>query len=399
MRAGNDRVLHFRCTCGAPRRPNLVECHVREGIQTVTPIGQWTGLEARALRRALRLSVRGFADHLGVAVRTVAKWEAGGTAITPRPDSQAILDTTLERSDDEAKARFALLAGTVAWPGPEPTRGNGQHFSVNQNYDSWADDLERAVICLSRQDFRFAIILIERWLKRVDDDRLDEHGLYLHARSLTLLGDAQRDQGVIVGPLSASSAYRQAHRRYAQLDLPRRAAQVELSLAIVAEMCGHLEPSAVRYRVLSSDERLDGRDRAHARLWVGTALTKAKQYEPAISAIMGATQDFETLEEPEDWSVAHQKLALVYLAAGDLTRASQYIDIALANRLRESPLQQVRLDTAYAHILLSDRGTREEGSSVLNQAEQTAVRYGLSHQLQSIERIGELARESAPVKA
>jgi transcriptional regulator with XRE-family HTH domain len=365
---------------------------VRKGIRIVTPVSQWTGQEARALRRALRLSVRAFADRLGVAARTVAKWEAGGAAITPRPDSQAILDTALERADDEVKARFVLLTGTVAWPSPEPVSGNGQRFTGSPNYDSWADDLERAVVCLSRQDFRFATILIERWLKRVDEERVDERGLYLHARSLTLLGDAQRDQGVIVGPLSASSSYRQAHRRYMQLDLPGRAAQVELSLTIVAEMSGRLELSAGRYRDLAADERLDGRDRARSRLWVGTALTKAKQYEPAISAIMRATQDFEILEEPEDWSVSHQKLALAYLAAGDLTRASQYIDVALANRLRESPLQQVRLDTAYAHILLSDRGTREEGAAVLSRAEQMAVRYGLSHQLQSIERIGRLTQ-------
>jgi transcriptional regulator with XRE-family HTH domain len=373
-------------------RPTWLNALVREGIQTVTPIGQWTGHEARALRRALRLSVRTFADHLGVAVRTVAKWEAGGAAVCPRPDSQAILDTALERADDEAKARFALLAGITASPPTEPEPRNGYHLPTSTAYDSWTDDLERAVICLSRQDFRFATILIERWLKRVERQRLDEYGVYLHARSLTLLGDAQRDQGVIVGPLSASSAYRQAHQRYARLDLPRRAAQVELSLTIVAEMSGKLELSAGQYRELADDERLDGRDRARARLWVGTALTKARQYEPAISAIATATQDFETLEEPEDWSVAHQKLALAYLAAGDLNRAAQYIDIALVNRLRESPLQQVRLDTAYAHILLSDRGTREEGSTVLNRAEQMAVRYGLSHQLQSIERIGQLAQ-------
>jgi len=363
------------------------------------PVVQWTGQEARALRRALRLSVRGFADHLGFAPRTVAKWEAGGAAICPRPDSQAALDTALERADDEVKARFALLAGITALAPTEPEPRNGYHSPTSAVYDSWTDDLERAVVCLSRQDFRFAIILIDRWLKRAAQQRLDEHGLYLHARSLTLLGDAQRDQGVIVGPLSASSAYRQAHQRYTQLDLPRRAAQVELSLTIVAEMSGKLELSAEQYQELSDDERLDGRDRARARLWVGTALTKARQYEPAIGAIAGATQDFETLEEPEDWSVAHQKLALAYLAAGDLNRAAQYIDIALANRLRESPLQQVRLDTAHAHILLSDRGTREEGNAVLARAEQTAVRYGLSHQLASIERIGQLALDHAPAKA
>jgi transcriptional regulator with XRE-family HTH domain len=362
----------------------------------VTPLIEWTGHEARALRRALRLSVRAFAGHLGVAVRTVAKWEAAGAAISPRPDSQAILDTALERADDAAKARFALLAGVTSWPAPEPESPNGHHLPRGVADDSWTDDLERAIVCLSRQDFRFATILIERWLKRADKQRLDEHGLYLHARTLALLGDAQRDQGVIVGPLSASSAYRRAHERYVHLGLPRRAAQVELSLTIVAEMSGKLELSAGQYRELADDERLDGRDRARARLWVGTALTKAQQYGPAIRAIATATEDFETLEEPEDWSVAHQKLALAYLAAGDLNRAAQYIGIALANRLRGSPLEQVRLDTAHAHILLSDLGTRHEGAALLDRAEQMAVRYGLSHQLQSIERIGRLALHPAP---
>jgi DNA-binding transcriptional regulator YiaG len=36
----------------------------------------WTGREAAALRTAMRLSVRAFAEHLGVAVRTVSKMGA-----------------------------------------------------------------------------------------------------------------------------------------------------------------------------------------------------------------------------------------------------------------------------------------------------------------------------------
>jgi len=72
-------------------------------------VRRWTGREARALRQALRQSVRVFAEHLGVAARTVSKWEAGGAHTCPRPDYQAILDTALGQADRAAQERFALL--------------------------------------------------------------------------------------------------------------------------------------------------------------------------------------------------------------------------------------------------------------------------------------------------
>jgi transcriptional regulator with XRE-family HTH domain len=73
----------------------------------VTMAQQWTGREARLLRQALRLSVRGFAEYLGVGARTISKWEAAGTARSPRPEFQAILDTALAQATDEQRARFA----------------------------------------------------------------------------------------------------------------------------------------------------------------------------------------------------------------------------------------------------------------------------------------------------
>lgn len=75
----------------------------------MTTVRCWTGHEARALRLALRLTVRAFAERLGVAVRTVSKWEAGSTAIVPRPDTQSILDTALGRADREVQQRFEQL--------------------------------------------------------------------------------------------------------------------------------------------------------------------------------------------------------------------------------------------------------------------------------------------------
>ncbi|HEY2668375.1 MAG TPA: hypothetical protein VGK51_16205 [Actinomycetota bacterium] len=81
-------------------------------------IGMWTGRESRALRLALRMTVERFAEHLGVAVRTVAKWEAQGLAIAPMPALQEVLDTALERATPAQQVRFEVLLGRA--PGPRP---------------------------------------------------------------------------------------------------------------------------------------------------------------------------------------------------------------------------------------------------------------------------------------
>jgi transcriptional regulator with XRE-family HTH domain len=72
----------------------------------MTTVYRWTGREAKLLRTALRLSIRDFAARLGVGARTVNKWEARQTGITPLPYMQQVLDTALERASDEVKARF-----------------------------------------------------------------------------------------------------------------------------------------------------------------------------------------------------------------------------------------------------------------------------------------------------
>jgi tetratricopeptide (TPR) repeat protein len=344
----------------------------------------WTGREAKALRRALRLSVRAFADHLGVAPRTVTKWEALGAETSPWPNTQAILDTALGQADADAKLRFELLLSEGA---TEPLAHHYRSGPREWDYETWTDDLGRAAACLARQDFKFAASLIDRWLRRFDPHHLDAHGMYLHARSLVLLGDLQRDQGEIIGPLSARQTYQKARRIFHDLDIPRRAAQVDLSFAVVEEMSGRLEPAAEHYVRLSADERLSGRDRVRAHLWIGTALSKEGKNEHAVRVMAEATRSFEDLEEPDDWSVAHQKLALAYRGSGDLANALRYIDVALAHRSTDSPMQRVRLDTAHAHILLSDRQTIDDGLAILHGAAQLSNEYGLSHQRQSIEGI------------
>lgn len=72
----------------------------------MTTVPRWTGREARALRDAKRMTVREFAAHLGVAARTVSKWDLGWDRHVPGPESQAMLDTVLRRAGDAERERF-----------------------------------------------------------------------------------------------------------------------------------------------------------------------------------------------------------------------------------------------------------------------------------------------------
>lgn len=79
---------------------------------------EWTGFEAAALQEAMRCSVRDFAEMLGVEMTTVANWRSGLSTVTPRPRTQAILDTAYrQRATSEDRERFSVIVseGEVAW--------------------------------------------------------------------------------------------------------------------------------------------------------------------------------------------------------------------------------------------------------------------------------------------
>jgi tetratricopeptide (TPR) repeat protein len=209
----------------------------------------------------------------------------------------------------------------------------------------------------------------------------------LYGRSLVLSGDLRRLQGTLQDLMTAKRLYSDAHSLFTELDIPRRAAQIELSLAVVTEMAGRLTAAATRYQQLTDDERLGPADRARALLWIGTALAKDGRNEYAIQVMRQAADRFEELNEPEDWATAQQKLALAHRGAGDLKRALAYIETARANGHFETPLQRVQIETAHAHVLLTDPATRSGGHVVLGRASDIATRYGLKHQLRSIKSV------------
>jgi transcriptional regulator with XRE-family HTH domain len=75
----------------------------------LTTVAWWSGREASALRRALRLSVRAFAEHLGTSARTVASWEDRCDLASPGLAMQRALDSALVQADSEARIRFRLI--------------------------------------------------------------------------------------------------------------------------------------------------------------------------------------------------------------------------------------------------------------------------------------------------
>jgi transcriptional regulator with XRE-family HTH domain len=84
-----------------------------EGAAVATVI-QWTGLEARALRETLRMSMREFARRTNLSPSTIADNEAKGEQAQLRRATQAILDRVLEQAPADAHARFEVLLEGMA---------------------------------------------------------------------------------------------------------------------------------------------------------------------------------------------------------------------------------------------------------------------------------------------
>lgn len=80
-------------------------------------ITQWTGWHAYALQRACRKTNEQFAEQLGLAVRTVARWHSDDV-IVPRNEVQQILDLALSVSNSAVKARFAEFIRSDSEPAP-----------------------------------------------------------------------------------------------------------------------------------------------------------------------------------------------------------------------------------------------------------------------------------------
>src|SRR6478735_12704481 len=75
---------------------------------TSVVVPTWQPADAVCLQQALRLTNESFAETLGSAARTVAKWHAN-PAMKLTTEMQAALDTLLSRATEDARERFAEL--------------------------------------------------------------------------------------------------------------------------------------------------------------------------------------------------------------------------------------------------------------------------------------------------
>lgn len=104
----------------------------------------WTGHAASALQTALRMSNEAFAEHLGIAVRTVAAWHQK-PALRPKPEMQQLLDTALEQASPPVRERFtALLNDNGPSADDDPATADAeQRLSADPNIGAALDWLDQ----------------------------------------------------------------------------------------------------------------------------------------------------------------------------------------------------------------------------------------------------------------
>ncbi|MEU1549088.1 hypothetical protein [Nocardia sp. NPDC005745] len=87
-------------------------------------IYRWTGVESRALREAMLLSVEKFAAKMGISSRSVTNWELQGVSAHMRPSSRELLDTALAEASPEVVARFERVLAEIGSQRDEPEGGS-----------------------------------------------------------------------------------------------------------------------------------------------------------------------------------------------------------------------------------------------------------------------------------
>ncbi|MER5332912.1 DUF5919 domain-containing protein [Micromonospora sp. NPDC002717] len=167
------------------------DLHMIEG-GTMTPVQRWTGRETKALRHALRMSIRDFAVHLGVAERTVSKWEAGGESVNPRPEMQSALDTALAQAAEEARRRFASALHQQETTAPGTPGGRDLRTAAREQVAR-----ARQALGLSADDFAVALSRTLTWQPTGDDITSWE-------TNLVPPGDVVLALSTILGPSAAA---------------------------------------------------------------------------------------------------------------------------------------------------------------------------------------------------
>ncbi len=207
-----------------------------------------------------------------------------------------------------------------------------------------------------------------------------------------LLGHVYRDSGRLSGGQEVPAALTQ-YRRAAAIAKAAKAGHLWatswLMHTVVSEMRAGTDAQLGRalrsYKRHSEQELLTSRDRDHAVLWAGSALTKMGRADEVLTPLRGV---WRRLNDDSPHVGSHCKLARAELRAGRPAAARKVLLSAAAAGLHvhAPPLQRVRLGVIDAEILL-DEDDADGAASLLLALRSTAQQLGLGHQTGTIDSL------------
>jgi transcriptional regulator with XRE-family HTH domain len=230
-------------------------------------VGSWTGRETAVLRSALRLSMRAFAEHLGVATRTVAKWEAKGVHIRPLPDMQAMLDTALNLAGDEVAERFASTLAQA--PRTAPLIDLSAQAPQDRAEETTPDELSSRLSWAGAALDAELVVLFEQQTQsyRLLDRRLGARQLLAQTEGHVLqMAAALAEAAALAGWQALDLG--QPDRAWSLHETARAAAAQSGDSAVIAHVCAQQA-----YALLDVDRPADAVDQVrHARETAGTRI-------------------------------------------------------------------------------------------------------------------------------
>ncbi|WP_346536147.1 hypothetical protein [Micromonospora sp. DPT] len=321
----------------------------------------WTGREANALRQALRMSVTGFADHLGAARRTVAKWSSQGNKVHLRADMQAALDTVLARATPDVRERFGALvsagsSGALADPATLPVRGTHIHTGEGGIHDFDSDGDVR------RRDLLTGVTISGITLPNV--------ATLLEA----LVSPRPRNTEPVALPI------RQFGRDVADAKIAYQACHYEQVLARLVALLPALEPTCAD----AEGEQRAQVDALASDLYhvVGSVLLKVGDKGMALVAAERSTRAAASSQDPLAMAASARIMTHALMSNGHSNQARQLAEAAAETLRRGTGLASTDAIAVYGALLL--RGAiaaarddnRDNAQAMLDEAAHAADRLG-----------------------
>ncbi|MER7457637.1 hypothetical protein [Micromonospora sp. NPDC126480] len=321
----------------------------------------WTGREANALRRALRMSVTSFAEHLGAARRTVAKWSSQGDKIYLRADMQAALDTVLARATPDVRERFDALvragtSGAFADPAKPSVTATHVHTGDGSIHDIDSDGDVR------RRDLLTGVTI---------------GGMALPSVAPLL--------NALVAPPSRTTTrvaltLRQFARNVAAAKTDYQACRYEQVLAGLAALLPALEPT----RANTEGEQRAQVEALASDLYhvVSSMLLKVGDNGMALVAAERSTRAAATSQDPVAMATSARIMTHALMSNGHSNQARQLAEDAAENLRLGTRLASTDAVAVYGALLL--RGAiaaarddnRDNAQAMLDEASQAARRLG-----------------------